>query len=298
MAKDSGHEGRLSNWMYCTDVYDFLDQIRRRPDMWLRDGSLHHLESILLGYRVALGVHAAEEPFAFWPEDSFVSWLRENGGHHSSLGWATDIEHGTPRGSTPLTEFFRLLDAYRAEGSRPDAGTGNPASERTTEHPGLRIVRVELARHAWEQMRCGCGESAGHIPAELLRVITARTPGEATMAGFDGHVLIQSNLMPPAPAATAVVLAALADPTLTAPFARATLLGLLLSFSGGDTVEQEECVSLIRGGVWTLYRELADHPSVEVRELAHDVLANLGTEDDRLAAFREGLRDRLPEYLD
>ncbi|WP_181011016.1 hypothetical protein [Streptomyces sp. SM13] len=101
------------HWQDCTDVYDFLDQIRLRPGMWLPGGSLPHLQSMLTGYRVALGVHSVDEPWAFWPEDDFSRWLRECHGIDSSLTWAAEIERNTPDGSTPVEEFFRLLDAYR-----------------------------------------------------------------------------------------------------------------------------------------------------------------------------------------
>lgn len=31
------------------------------------------------------------------------------------LGWAAEIERTTPPDSTPVNEFFRLIDAYRAD---------------------------------------------------------------------------------------------------------------------------------------------------------------------------------------
>ncbi|MEF9904461.1 hypothetical protein [Streptomyces sp. P9-A2] len=49
-----------------------------------------------------------------WPEDDFTRWLHEHHGMSSSLGWAAEIERNTSVGSTPVEEFFRLLDAYRA----------------------------------------------------------------------------------------------------------------------------------------------------------------------------------------
>ncbi|MGW6602232.1 hypothetical protein [Streptomyces sp. NPDC055036] len=99
-------------------MYDFLDQIRLRPGMWVPGGSLLHLQSLLAGYRAALGVHGIEEPFALWPEDDFNRWLQEQRGIASSLTWAAEIKRNTPVGSTPVEEFFRLLDAYWGESSQ------------------------------------------------------------------------------------------------------------------------------------------------------------------------------------
>ncbi|MGW2251990.1 hypothetical protein ACWCXH_17575 [Kitasatospora sp. NPDC001660] len=284
------------HWAECADVYDFLEQVRLRPGMWLPGGSLRHLEAMLIGYRVALGVHSVDEPFDFWPEDSFKAWLWQHLGRHSALGWAAEIERETPKTSTPVAEFFRLLDAFRAEqdhsAARPVAG-GSPAAE----HPGMQAVRIEIDRHDWNAIHCGCGHSATHLPTALLRLITARTQGEATLADLDNHVMIQSNLMDPAPAATAVVLAALADPTITTPVARMALLELLLYFSAGDTAQQEACEALIRGGIWILYRELTTHPSNIARAHAYETLSNLDTEQDRLAAFHRTIRNHLPADL-
>ncbi|MFC9424628.1 hypothetical protein [Streptomyces sp. NPDC056987] len=96
-------------------MYDFLDQIRLRPGMWLPVGSLQHLQSVLTGYRVALAVHSIREPFAFWPEEDFTTWLHEHYGISSSLTWAAEIERRTPADSTPVKEFFRLLDHFRRD---------------------------------------------------------------------------------------------------------------------------------------------------------------------------------------
>ncbi|UBU12504.1 hypothetical protein [Nonomuraea gerenzanensis] len=106
------------HWATCTDVSEFLDQVRLRPRMWLRDGSLRHLESLLLGYQIALGVHSIDEPFAFGNDGSFTAWLWRRIGRSSSLGGAIETERETPAGSTPIAEFFLLLDDFRRETGR------------------------------------------------------------------------------------------------------------------------------------------------------------------------------------
>ncbi|WP_079193545.1 barstar family protein [Streptomyces sp. CB02488] len=121
MATEDSSGPTPGHWQDCSDVYDFLDQIRLRPGMWLPGGSLPHLRSLLTGYRAALAVHGVEEDFAFWPEDDFNRWFQERRGIAGSLSWAVEIELGTPEGSTPVEEFFRLLDAYRSESAQEPA---------------------------------------------------------------------------------------------------------------------------------------------------------------------------------
>ncbi|MGC0339170.1 hypothetical protein [Streptomyces sp. SLBN-8D4] len=102
-----------------TDVYDFLEEVRLRPGMWVRNNSLQHLDSMLTGYRVALGIHDIAEPFDFWTPGSqnhFSEWLCQRQGRPSSLGWAAEIEREAERSGRPAMEmFFELLDEFRAD---------------------------------------------------------------------------------------------------------------------------------------------------------------------------------------
>ncbi len=104
-----------------TDLYDFLDEVRLRPGMWVRGRSLLHLESMLIGYTAALGVHGISEdcnlragsqgPFAQW------LWKRLGMAYPSSLGWAVEIERRAEQTDVPAMElFFQLLDEFRAAG--------------------------------------------------------------------------------------------------------------------------------------------------------------------------------------
>ncbi|MDV9187089.1 hypothetical protein R6L23_02460 [Streptomyces sp. SR27] len=103
----------------CENVYDFLDQVRLRPGMWVAGSSLTHLDSMLRGYRVAMEVHGAKEALPFWApgEDTpFDSWLNERNGRASSLRWSTQIEREAKATGIPAIElFFTLLDQFRAE---------------------------------------------------------------------------------------------------------------------------------------------------------------------------------------
>lgn len=89
------------------DVHDFLDEVRLRPGMWLPGGSLRHLDSMLVGYRVALAVHGTAEDFDFWNpgcQEPFAEWLWKRLGRHSSLGWAAEIEREAKASNTPAVD--------------------------------------------------------------------------------------------------------------------------------------------------------------------------------------------------
>ncbi|MCG3040034.1 barstar family protein [Streptomyces sp. S1A] len=166
MPPESRPQDAAKHWQDCTDVYDFLDQIRLRPGMWLRGGSLRDLQTMLIGYQVALGVHSIDDPCDFWHGGAFNQWLGTRLGGTSPLGWAADIERNTPDGSTPVEEFFRLLDAYRSETAQATATTRLPGIEymintfvtlfwrkrllaQTTERledRGFRVIRLEAGQ--------------------------------------------------------------------------------------------------------------------------------------------------------
>ncbi|MER6738558.1 hypothetical protein [Streptomyces puniciscabiei] len=102
-----------------SSVFEFLDEIRLRPGMWLRGDSLQHLDSMLIGYRAAMAVHGVEEDFDFWSpgtQGPFAEWLWQRLGRHSPLGWAVEIEREAQEAGTPAVKlFFSLLDEYRRD---------------------------------------------------------------------------------------------------------------------------------------------------------------------------------------
>jgi hypothetical protein len=114
------------------DVYDLLDEVRLRPGMWVRGRSLRHLDSMLVGYRVALAVHGAEEPYDFWSPGGpspFSLWLERRMGEQTSLGWSTVIERRADATGRPAMElFFELLDEFRDQ-SRADVTGGQGRSQ-------------------------------------------------------------------------------------------------------------------------------------------------------------------------
>lgn len=103
-------------------VHDFLDDVRLRPSMYVRDRSVLHLASILYGYRVACEIHGAPEVTDFDHLGPFSEWLWPRLGmkYSSALGWAVEIERtAEAAGIQPLDMFFDLLDEFRAD--RDDA---------------------------------------------------------------------------------------------------------------------------------------------------------------------------------
>lgn len=95
------------------DVFDFIDEVRLRPGMWVR--SLDELHSVLIGYRVALEVHGIGEDFDFWPLGPLAEWLWAKLGRHSPFGWWVEIEREAEASNdNPLDLFFRFVDEYRA----------------------------------------------------------------------------------------------------------------------------------------------------------------------------------------
>ncbi|MGI5171439.1 hypothetical protein ACQEU3_44530 [Spirillospora sp. CA-253888] len=94
------------------DVYGFLDQVRARPGMFVRHGSLSELETLLAGYSIALVVHGIDEPQVFTANGLFAHWLAQEFGWPMVLGWAVAIE--ARAGQEPALEvFFRLVDDFR-----------------------------------------------------------------------------------------------------------------------------------------------------------------------------------------
>ena len=57
-------------------MYDWLEHVRLRPGMYVRDGSLQELGLLLFGYQVALQLHGVDEEFELQPSGGpFAQWL-------------------------------------------------------------------------------------------------------------------------------------------------------------------------------------------------------------------------------
>ncbi|MFV2176976.1 hypothetical protein ACFHW2_36550 [Actinomadura sp. LOL_016] len=122
------------------DAYGFLDQVRARPGMWVRDRSLRELETYLYGYGVALGVHQVDEPFAFGPRGPFSDWLGWQYGWSLVLGWAAAIEDHA-EGEPPLERFFQLVEEFRRS-SWTGGALGATGSDDLGSGEGVRTGRT------------------------------------------------------------------------------------------------------------------------------------------------------------
>jgi hypothetical protein len=166
----------------------------------------------------------------------------------------------------------------------------------------VELVELEIARHDWAALPCGCGRSAAHVAADLSRMARATAPEDADIELLSGHVFIPSVLYEPAVPAVSVALAALADDV--APPAREGFLELLLMLSSGEGQDTDaaargrdlpaECIAAIRPGVWLLYSEVFSASSVGAAGHAYETLTLVETDADRLARVQTAAGDRLP----
>lgn len=94
------------------NVFEFLDEVRQRPDMFIRDNNLRELESMIGGYYAALSQHDIVETvpqmtrhFLYWVHYRHPKWSL-------CAGWAYAIAEYM-KTENPLGAFFKLVDEYR-----------------------------------------------------------------------------------------------------------------------------------------------------------------------------------------
>ncbi|MFF7159278.1 hypothetical protein [Streptomyces sp. NPDC008139] len=139
-----------------------------------------------------------------------------------------------------------------------------------------------------DAVECGCGESARHLIGLLESAIDGN-PG--VLRALDGHVFIQSILMPPAPAVCTVVMAMFADGLPPAQVEGATwaVLGFAAGEEDGDSIESGyywRCFEIIRDGLLLLYKEYLREHSYETGGYLDDILEIVEWDASRLAHYR------------
>jgi hypothetical protein len=152
----------------------------------------------------------------------------------------------------------------------------------------MRLIEAEVARYDWSMFACGCGDTAGHLRDDLLRLAEAQTREEAKALRLDSHVMIQSFPQEPAVPVAAVLMAALAEDMAIGARAQALdlLFGLVLN---DDDDSSEACQEVARQGLWGLYADLAADQSLDVTAYAYEILRVIETDERRLASiFRDG----------
>lgn len=104
----------------CHDIYEFLDQVRMRPGMFVRGGSLLELQAILYGFRVASEIYGPQAVTDFEHQGPFAEWLWPQLGrsYSSPLGWAVEITKAAEAAdASPIDLFFDLLNKFKDERS-------------------------------------------------------------------------------------------------------------------------------------------------------------------------------------
>ncbi|MFE7414824.1 hypothetical protein [Streptomyces laurentii] len=166
----------------------------------------------------------------------------------------------------------------------------------------MNLVDLEIARHDWRNIPCGCGESAEHLPADLRR-LTEPGPAQGPIeTGLEDHAWSVRGLWDPAPAVTSVVLAALADERT--PYARLPCLDVLHRMVAADGTHPQAarpdldlpalCRDLAVGGTWLLYREVMTFQDPGQAGAAFEILTVIETDRDRLERLREAAAGWLP----
>src|SRR5262245_9420249 len=95
------------------NVFTWLDEIRRRPAMFLGETStpVDVIQTLLCGYYAALSVHGIVEPVPAMTHH-FSSWLRLRTSWPMACGWAVAITDHC-EGDRALPRFFDFVDEYR-----------------------------------------------------------------------------------------------------------------------------------------------------------------------------------------
>ncbi|WP_437073865.1 hypothetical protein [Streptomyces sp. enrichment culture] len=158
------------------------------------------------------------------------------------------------------------------------------------------IVEVEAARHDWARMACGCGRTAEHIPVDFISALREPPSGRAGEGWADNHSYVQSNLMQPAAATTCIVMAALAG-GVPAEHRRQLFVVLAHLVNGEQDDVADECLDVVKSGLWLLYEEISSGRDVDAASYAFEILELVEGEGDHLAHFREFVKGNLSPDL-
>ena len=170
----------------------------------------------------------------------------------------------------------------------------------------MRLVKLEVDRYDWAQLRCGCGQSGEHVAERLLEVAMTPPGGDLDFDWLDGHIADSVVLYEPAVPAVSVALAALADDV--SPAGRFAFLELLLALVAGESSAwslaaegrdiPEECRTAAAGGLWLLYSEVFALRSKGAAASAFEILTIVEPDERRLAMVREVLGGELGMIAD
>lgn len=161
------------------------------------------------------------------------------------------------------------------------------------------LVRAELDRHDWSGQRCGCGDSAEHVPLMFEAILRSKSPHDMIGYTLDDHVELGTSLFEVSVPAVEVILAALAGEVSS--MARGHLLITLWRVSSGEAHATEitherdhlggECRARIREGLWVV-AHIGMTGTADDAEMAADILEWSGLHEDRSSSHQGLLRRR------
>jgi hypothetical protein len=165
----------------------------------------------------------------------------------------------------------------------------------------VELVELEVGRHDWGALRCGCQKRADHLATMLVELARAQTTEEANHYPIEDHVLSAVYLTAPAILVASVALAALSQQIPDAARVRFSQILLVLAAGEGTAVDPAlagrdmvaECHSAIRNGLWTLYAEVMHPTNVDSANNAFETLSIVEADEDRLERVRAAAADHL-----
>lgn len=161
------------------------------------------------------------------------------------------------------------------------------------------LVRAELDRHRWDALRCGCGESAEHVPMMFEVIIEAETARDMIGYTLDDHLELGTNLFEASVPAVSVILAALAGKLPL--MARSHLLITLWRMVSGESHSTEaalgrthlgdECRARCREGLWVV-GQVGLTEGADEAETAADIFELVDIDEARSVFYQLLLRRR------
>ena len=95
-------------------VFELIDDIRKRPAMYLGKPSIHHLQCFLDGWFHGRSYEIKDvDSFG-----EFASWIAKKYKVKSTQGWAKIIEFWSTDEIDALKQFFVLLDEFQASSKK------------------------------------------------------------------------------------------------------------------------------------------------------------------------------------
>jgi hypothetical protein len=99
-------------------IYELLNNIKKRPRMFLAKKSILHLRSFLIGYNLArLNMGLAKTPQEQEFND-FSDWIQVKFNDDSTRSWADIILLNSEDESQALDSFFELLEKFKDSKSK------------------------------------------------------------------------------------------------------------------------------------------------------------------------------------